>query len=726
MIRTITLIAALVAVAATATGQTFASVDYAAHNLTITSAHMVSSPVRALAVDGSLVYTLDRDGGLNVLDYTEPDAPVLRGGRALAVTPRAAVLAAGRLWIAAGDTGLLICTVAGADLGPAVVVPLPVTAVGVAVTGAAVAVAGGAGGLALLDATVPDAPVVTAVFDLFADVDGVAALADRFYAATRLGVGVVVAADPAAPEPFYYLGVPPCTAVATAPGRLYGLGDKLFVIDVTDPDVPCFCGQVNIPSSQPTGLAAWDDRVYVSAAALNVLAVDAADTHHLRLGAVASLAGNGTAVAVVAGRPLLADDAARLVTLRDDASGPLPVIGWTYEGAGVAVDCLGASAGVARNDDPGRIGIVDLTDPTAPTTRLACNMYSPPKTVLFCGGTVWATPDYLPGLVQAWDLSDPDRAVPIALSDRTRWWERTARWRGALVARERTHLYVYDLSVPSAPVCTGTSMPIPPGTGAFAVVGDLAVTALDGGGLAVFKLQEAGDPEFMAYQDDGRHIVAMAGAGDRLFAVSDGDGPGIREISLADATAPVDVAFHALPGVACRAVRLIDGVLYAAITGGGIQTYDVATPGWINPNGAWAGRGSVADLAPYAGPAGTLLVVVSAAGLEIVPLNGGRPAAVVPPPAQASAALRASPNPFNPSVTFNCLVPRPGPVSAMVYDLAGRRVAVLAQDVVVPAGETSWTWRGTDAAGRAVPSGVYCAEVTGPGLRAVRKVALVR
>jgi flagellar hook assembly protein FlgD len=83
---------------------------------------------------------------------------------------------------------------------------------------------------------------------------------------------------------------------------------------------------------------------------------------------------------------------------------------------------------------------------------------------------------------------------------------------------------------------------------------------------------------------------------------------------------------------------------------------------------------------------------------DVTAVPGGAPAAV--------RLMEVAPNPFNPRTTIALRLDRPGPVEVAVHDLAGRRLAVLA-DRHFAAGRHTLVWRGTDEAGRALPSGTY-------------------
>ncbi len=64
------------------------------------------------------------------------------------------------------------------------------------------------------------------------------------------------------------------------------------------------------------------------------------------------------------------------------------------------------------------------------------------------------------------------------------------------------------------------------------------------------------------------------------------------------------------------------------------------------------------------------------------------------------------PNPFNPSTTIRCFLPSDGPAKLVIYDVQGRKVAVLL-DGWAKAGNLSVVWNGTNDRGNRVASGVY-------------------
>ncbi|HOX24864.1 MAG TPA: C25 family cysteine peptidase [Candidatus Krumholzibacteria bacterium] len=152
---------------------------------------------------------------------------------------------------------------------------------------------------------------------------------------------------------------------------------------------------------------------------------------------------------------------------------------------------------------------------------------------------------------------------------------------------------------------------------------------------------------------------------------------------------------------------------------------------------AWSGE-------VQAGSAVTLTAIASAAGLAdgvyqqllIISHNAG-PALTVPvlflvgsvtPVGDLPAAVTLAqnrPNPFNPLTRIDFALPAAGPVELAIYDLTGRRVAVLVEGEQ-PAGDHSVVWPGRDERGRALPSGTYVYRLLANGEVLSRKLTLVK
>ena len=83
------------------------------------------------------------------------------------------------------------------------------------------------------------------------------------------------------------------------------------------------------------------------------------------------------------------------------------------------------------------------------------------------------------------------------------------------------------------------------------------------------------------------------------------------------------------------------------------------------------------------------------------------------------------PNPFNPSTQISYTVPSDGYVKLALYDLLGREIRIL-QDDVQTKGRHIISWDGRDASNALAPSGVYFYKLTQGELQQTRKLVVVR
>lgn len=82
-------------------------------------------------------------------------------------------------------------------------------------------------------------------------------------------------------------------------------------------------------------------------------------------------------------------------------------------------------------------------------------------------------------------------------------------------------------------------------------------------------------------------------------------------------------------------------------------------------------------------------------------------------------------NPFNPRAVLRYALQTAGHVDVSIYDLAGRRIAVLVDGELQP-GEHRAVWDGRDEGGRHVPSGIYLAHLRAGGERRTLRLTLAR
>ena len=94
-------------------------------------------------------------------------------------------------------------------------------------------------------------------------------------------------------------------------------------------------------------------------------------------------------------------------------------------------------------------------------------------------------------------------------------------------------------------------------------------------------------------------------------------------------------------------------------------------------------------------------------------------------PSSGLALSQNYPNPFNPKTRIEFTLDEPGQVELSVFDLAGRKVAILQQGNL-PAGEHRVTWNGADQSGRRVASGRYCYVLDTPAGTVSRGMTLLK
>ena len=89
-----------------------------------------------------------------------------------------------------------------------------------------------------------------------------------------------------------------------------------------------------------------------------------------------------------------------------------------------------------------------------------------------------------------------------------------------------------------------------------------------------------------------------------------------------------------------------------------------------------------------------------------------------PSPALANTLeLAAYPNPFTRQAALDLVIDEESVVRALVYDVSGRPVACICENLRLQAGRSSLAWNGRDAAGRSCSPGVYFIRIEALSLR---------
>jgi hypothetical protein len=290
---------------------------------------------------------------------------------------------------------------------------------------------------------------------------------------------------------------------------------------------------------------------------------------------------------------------------------------------------------------------------------------------------------------------------------------------------EATKLDILDLTDPAAPALA-SSVPV---ANALAVDVEGTLVVVSGTPSRLFDIADPTSPVtigpppvggFGTTLDAGR----IYGGSSRFFYAGD----------VSDPTAPSLLGSLQLSNPAdIRGVTIehqADGSVWAWIAAGplGVVIADVTDPvnmtvvaSYDTPDFAW-------DVLLHRGFA---WVADGASGLWQLEVTGG-PAPRLQPasgataiagagPALGGLELAAFPNPSRGAATVSFTLPQAGVAAIAVYDVAGRRLARVA-DGELAAGRHSVTWDGRDASGRPVAAGVYLLRLEAGGVAETRRV----
>lgn len=705
----------------------------------------------ALVRDGATRWCYSAGNAANdfqIRDLTDPAASVLRGGLNLAGTPNSLAVLGDVVLISARSVGLYAVDVSDPDAPQLVDTEvLTGTHVGVAADGTRAAVASGENGFTLFDVSNPANPVKHATLipaagawsglnvkevvlhgtTLWAVCLDVGAIA---YDISDLDDPVLIGYDPrldifpqSPPYYFFNEGVyaggrlylsewngftPGCIVLDAASSDMEYLGRSLgfdYVRDVDEENgfVYGCTGQMGIFAHEHVsanefvprghfhvveswGVKAYGSTVYVASTTEGLVVGDFSDPDNpvrhddLDLGQ---------------GRQVLVEDGVAYVVAFNNGLHTVDVSDWDQL---VALDAV---------------------------TRPGAEMVNLDKV-----GDLLVTADRLDGM-NLWNVADPANIQHIAN------WETPGQALDVALSPDGAYAYlavagqgvqVLDVSPPTNPLLL-TTLSANGVTGLQLVDGYLHVSRGDGG---VRSFHQSGAPtaptelanfdtthnswNLCAGMQDGRHIVYVADYGAITVLRLNLDTPvAVSNFALAWTGSAVQVDWLLGEPVLAEDLRLS-----AAPAAGGATAEIPFAPLGVGGQ-AWQAFDGRSELAAGGEwrytlegrePGGDWALLRS----ETIAL-GGAPAAAI--------ALRAFPNPFNPSTRLDFALPAAGPARLAVHDIAGRELVVL-HEGPLPAGPAQFAWDGRDGEGRALPSGVYLARLALPGAQRQAKLVMLR
>lgn len=417
---------------------------------------------------------------------------------------------------------------------------------------------GGYGGpLVVLDVTNPAAPALVATIPLDApqEVEAVTRVGDHLYLADgEWGLRILSLADPAAPvqvslsPPVGYL-----EWVTVAGNRAYACdgGFGLRVFDVTDPSDPTPLGGWDSPG-YPFYVAVDGDTAFLADhfAGLRILDVSSPgsivelayydDSNGMGVG----LASNGQTTFLAAEyEGLVALDVTSLPTITHLSSTPSP-------------GPFGVSQSVTLRGDLALLSVlwdglilVDVTDPSTPVERGIYLEYPPLQSAVWGDYAYIVSGSY--GLV-AVDIHDPSAPVRVGRYNTPGYaqWV-SVRWPFAFVADGNQGLRVINVTDPAAPAEVGSATTPSAATG-VALTDGHALVAASGSGLRIFDISNPSAPsEVGAYPM--AHPARRVHVSGSVASVS--DGYGIRLVDISAPAVPTLVgSFDTLPGNAVEGI----------------------------------------------------------------------------------------------------------------------------------------------------------------------------
>jgi hypothetical protein len=213
---------------------------------------------------------------------------------------------------------------------------------------------------------------------------------------------------------------------------------------------------------------------------------------------------------------------------------------------------------------------------------------------------------------------------------------------------------------------------------------------------AMYELNLLGDPEMPVWTDTPAELTVV-----HPDVVQTSDGVATITVGVATARSPVEGA-----------------TVCVASAGGAV--YEVAETNATGEAAVTFDPGSATD------------VTVTVTGKNCVPYGssvgiegGGTGSADGNEPARITALHQNYPNPFNPATSMAFSLSRRERVTVSVYDVSGRRVAVLVDGYVEP-GVSSVRWDGRDDAGADAASGTYFVRMAAGSELFEKKMTLLR
>jgi len=273
-------------------------------------------------------------------------------------------------------------------------------------------------------------------------------------------------------------------------------------------------------------------------------------------------------------------------------------------------------------------------------------------------------------------------------------------------------LHIVDVSTPSAPVLLGSCITPAPATAVCVIQPGARALLADGDRLLLVDIEQVEQPAIIGELPVPARCLVRDG--ELICALGD---PGLWTYSVTQEGDLSSLGSLPLPGYPTNGC-IRDGIGYFAHNGGGLQIVDLGDPS------APVSIGDIPRWLSAAAAGSEALLIADFSGLASYPLQGTATAAPASP-AAGPLLLASYPNPFNPTTLLSYRLPAAGALRLTLHDAQGRLLREL-ETGWREAGEHRAVWDGRDAAGRALPSGVYLARLAAAGAVSSQRLVLLR
>ncbi len=487
---------------------------------------------RDVVVAGDTAYIANDQGGLSVIDISNPSDPSRIGVRDSAGTSSHLAIDGDYIFLADGTNGLVVIDITN-PLTPTIVATFSTsisTASDIIVEGNYAYIVDINNGIVVVNITNPTSPTFAGSFSM-SGTSGAHIYGNYLYVTDiNDGLSVLKIAEPTTPILIDSISLPGNPFSITIDGNcayIVCYNGGLQVIQIADFNAPTFSGWYDTPHTANRVMVAGD-------------------------------------YAYVADR----DSGLQVIDISDPT---IPTSAGSYDTPGSAYEVVVAGDYAYVADYDQGLHVLDISDPTTPTLAGTYNTIGFSFDVYVTGDYAYVA-DYSQGL-HVIDISNPTNPTLVETYNTLgNAFEVVVAGDHAYLADEGAGLKVFDTSDPTMLTLAG-AYDTPGSAVDVEVAGDYAYIADWGSGLQVIDISDPTNPMLIGTYDTPDYAQGVAIAGDYAY-ISDGSS-GLQVIDIRDPTNPISAGTYNTPGWSSGAT-IVGDYAYVADSGtGGLQVIEV-------------------------------------------------------------------------------------------------------------------------------------------------------